>query len=101
MKFRTTIIGSDLPTHEQIAKRLKHRLYDGDMYYDEVPDAEPRAISITYEEFCKKICERERIAKHLYSHIEFEGGEIGIIVGFGWYGVVVATDRKYYMRWQS
>lgn len=100
MKFRTAVIESDLPTPEQVAKKLKHRLYDGDMNYDEEPGREPRAISITYDEF-HKICKRERIAKHMYWRIEFEGGEIGIIVGFGWYGVIVATDREYYMRWQS
>ena len=84
MQYQDDLLPSDFPTPKQIAERLKLLL----IQYDE---GNPIAISIDYDRFYS-IAERDRIAKSLYTRVEFEGIAIGIIVGFGSNRVIVVED---------
>lgn len=96
-----SIIPNDLPTAEQIAEELKRMLYVNSIVPDEeMAESEARVLSIRYCQFYA-VAKRKKLAESLYHYVRWAGWEIGINIGFGVNGVVIATDADHYIRWEQ
>ena len=89
------------PTPEQVAQELKRMLYRNSVVPDEeMAESEARALSIGYNQFYV-IAKREKLVMAFYMNVMWAGWEIGINIGFGCNGIVIATDADHYIRWEQ
>ena len=88
------------PTAEQVAEVLKRMLYRNSVVPDgEMAESEARVLSIGYDQFYA-ISEREKLTMAFYTYVQWAGWEIGINIGFGCNGIVIATDAEHCIRWE-
>ena len=47
------------------------------------------------------ISKREKLVMAFYMNVVWAGWELGLNIGFGCYGIVIATDSEHYIRWEQ
>lgn len=87
------------PTPEQIAQALNDFLYEG-MDAD-LPAGHGRFVVTNYDKFAE-LHQRSKVHESLYEQVYVEALKLGIIIGFGETGIVLATDDNFgvALRWQ-
>lgn len=94
----TSIIPSEnYPSAEEIAEHLKMRLYGP--YFDE-SDPPIRVCLLGYETF-RAICGRQRLTRPVYDNVAEAALKIGLIVAYGYFGVLIGTDAAEIERWEA
>ena len=94
----TSIIESEeYPSAEEIAEHLRMRLYGP--HFDPA-DPPIRVLLFDYPTFyC--ICKRKRLTRPVYDNVAYAALEIGLIVAYGYFGVLVGTDAAEMERWEA
>lgn len=88
------------PTAEQVAQELKRMLYRNSAVPDEeMAESEARVLSMSYDQFYA-ISKREKLTMAFYTYVQWAGWEVGINIGFGCNGIVIATDVDRYIQWE-
>ena len=89
------------PTAEQVADELKRMLYRNAVVPDEeMAESEARVLSIGYCQF-RAISKKKKLTMAFYTWVQWAGWEVGINIGFGVNGVVIATDAEHHIRWEQ
>lgn len=93
-------LGTAILVHVAERRELYYRLPEPEDSGHGLDPNDAQAITIPLHRFYS-ISDRKRIDKHLYWSVEYEASRIGIVVGFGRYGITVATDCSTSIRWEQ
>ena len=84
----------DKPSYEDVARELKCRLYHRTGEPDSTDEGVGRVFTLSYDQLYS-LSKRQKFTKAFYANVEWYAWNIGIIVGFGEYGITVATDDHF------
>ena len=87
-------MSEEMPSFEDVANELKRRLYHGTGEPDPNDEGVGRVFTLSYDQLYS-LSKRRKFSKAFYVNVELCAWEIGIIVGFGEYGITVATDDHF------
>ena len=81
-------------SYEEVAHELKRRLYLESGEPDASDEGQGAFLTLSYDQLYS-LSGYHALHKRFYTDVEWYAGEIGIIIGFGYYGIIVATDDHF------